>query len=168
MTEASFDHDQLIKAGVGTLLDTDARLPLPPMLMFDRITLQEGSEGELGIVRAELDINPELWFFKCHFAGDPVMPGCLGLDALWQMLGFYQTWLGRKGKGRAVGVGEVRFRGDVTPATKLVEYGVDVQKVRQSRSVSMGFGDGWMKADGKEIYTARGLRVGLFQDTSQQ
>jgi 3-hydroxyacyl-[acyl-carrier protein] dehydratase/trans-2-decenoyl-[acyl-carrier protein] isomerase len=134
------------------------------MLMFDRITeiRDEGGEHGKGLVRAELDIRPDLWFFKCHFIGDPVMPGCLGLDALWQMTGFFLGWLGEPGKGRAISTGEVRFSGMVTPAVNKVEYGVDFKRVMRGRLV-LGIGDGWLKADGETIYKAADLRVGLFK-----
>lgn len=162
MTKTSFNHDQLIEAGMGTLFEGGGKLPQSPMLMFNRITeMKAAKEGESGIVRAQLDVNPDLWFFKCHFKDDPVMPGCLGLDALWQMLGFYQSWLGRQSKGRAIGVGEVRFRGEVTPETKLVEYGVDVHRMKNVGKGSLAFGDGWVKADGKEIYTMKLLQVAI-------
>ena len=161
----SFTYDDLIAHGRGELPgQTDARLPSPPMLMFDRITQIDdtgGSHGR-GHVRAELDVNPNLWFFQCHFIGDPVMPGCLGLDALWQMTGFFLGWTGAPGRGRALG-GEVKFVGQVTTDVALVEYGIDIKRVMRSR-VTLGMADGWVKADGKVIYEATGLRVGLFTD----
>jgi 3-hydroxyacyl-[acyl-carrier protein] dehydratase/trans-2-decenoyl-[acyl-carrier protein] isomerase len=132
------------------------------MLMFDRITRIDNNGGEhaKGQVRAELDVNPDLWFFKCHFLGDPVMPGCLGLDALWQMLGFYLGWSGSPGRGRALG-GEIKFTGQITNDVALVEYGLDIRRVMRTR-LALGIADGFVKADGKTIYEATGLRVGLF------
>ena len=132
--------------------------------MFDRIgeISEIGGAYGRGILRAELEVRPDLWFFKCHFKGDPVMPGCLGLDALWQMLGFFLGWIGGLGHGRALSVGEVRFSGQVLNDAKLVEYGVDLKRVFKSK-LFLGIGDGWLKADGETIYTAKDLRVGLFQ-----
>jgi 3-hydroxyacyl-[acyl-carrier protein] dehydratase/trans-2-decenoyl-[acyl-carrier protein] isomerase len=162
---SSYTYEELLACGRGELFGPgNAQLPAPPMLMFDRITeiRDEGGEHGKGLVRAELDIRPDLWFFKCHFIGDPVMPGCLGLDALWQMTGFFLGWLGEPGKGRAISTGEVRFSGMVTPAVKKVEYGVDFKRVMRGRLV-LGIGDGWLKADGETIYKAADLRVGLFK-----
>lgn len=146
-----------------------ASLPIPPMLMFDRITLvsKEGGSYGKGVVVAELDINPDLWFFHCHFVGDPVMPGCLGLDALWQMLGFYLSWLGHKGKGRALAVKEVKFRGEISPQSKLVRYTLDIKRVIAGRLV-MGVADGAVEVDGKKVYTAEGIKVGLFDPAKRQ
>jgi 3-hydroxyacyl-[acyl-carrier protein] dehydratase/trans-2-decenoyl-[acyl-carrier protein] isomerase len=161
----AYAYDDLIACGKGELFGSgNAQLPLPPMLMFDRITRIDDSTGDhgKGLVRAELDVNPELWFFKCHFEGDPVMPGCLGLDALWQMLGFFLGWGGSPGKGRALG-GEIKFSGQVTNDVALVEYGIDLKRVMRSR-LALGIADGWVKADGKVIYEAKDLRVGLFTD----
>ncbi len=166
---SSYDFEDLLACGRGELFGPgNAQLPLPPMLMFDRITAisDEGGEHGKGQVRAELDVKPDLWFFGCHFKGDPVMPGCLGLDALWQMLGFFLGWLDLPGRGRALAVGEVKFSGMVTPAVKLVEYGVDLKRVMKSRLV-LGIGDGWLKADGVTIFKALDLRVGLFQSEAQ-
>lgn len=134
--------------------------------MFDRVVRINESEGLFGKgeVVAELDVNPELWFFDCHFEGDPVMPGCLGLDALWQLIGFYLGWLGGPGHGRALGAGDVKFTGQVTPKTKLITYKVDLKRVIM-RKLFMGIGDARMYADGREIYTAHDLRVGLFTNT---
>ena len=145
----------------------NAQLPLPPMLMFDRITSisTEGGDHGKGHVLAEYDINPERWFFDCHFRGDPVMPGCLGLDAMWQLAGFYLTWQGLPGRGRALGVGEVRFSGQVLPTASLVRYQIDVKRVIR-RKLNMIVADARMSVDGREIYTASDLRVGLFTDTS--
>jgi 3-hydroxyacyl-[acyl-carrier protein] dehydratase/trans-2-decenoyl-[acyl-carrier protein] isomerase len=146
---------------------SQARLPLPPMLMFDRITriTAEGGAHGQGEIEAELDIRPDLWFFASHFRGDPVMPGCLGLDAMWQLAGFYLTWQGLPGRGRALGVGEVRFSGQVLPTAKLVRYLIDVKRVIR-RKLNMIVADARMWVDGREIYTASDLRVGLFTDTS--
>ncbi|HID49255.1 MAG TPA: 3-hydroxyacyl-[acyl-carrier-protein] dehydratase FabA, partial [Chromatiales bacterium] len=137
-----------------------------PMLMFDRITTisEEGGAFEKGRIEAELDIRPELWFFDCHFEGDPVMPGCLGLDAMWQLIGFYLGWMGGPGHGRALGAGEVKFTGQVTPKNKLVTYHIDLKRVIM-RKLFMGIGDARMEVDGRVIYEARDLRVGLFTST---
>jgi 3-hydroxyacyl-[acyl-carrier protein] dehydratase/trans-2-decenoyl-[acyl-carrier protein] isomerase len=158
----AYGYDDLIASGKGTLFGPGfAQLPLPPMLMFDRITQidAEGGTHSRGQVRAELDVNPNLWFFKCHFEGDPVMPGCLGLDALWQMLGFFLCWGGSPGRGRALG-GAIKFSGQVTDDVALVEYGIDLKRVMRSR-LAFGIAEGWVKADGKIIYEATDLRVGL-------
>jgi 3-hydroxyacyl-[acyl-carrier protein] dehydratase/trans-2-decenoyl-[acyl-carrier protein] isomerase len=163
----AYGYDDLIACGKGELFGKgNPQLPLPPMLMFDRITQIDDTGGAYGkgLVRAELDVNPDLWFFACHFAGDPVMPGCLGLDALWQMLGFFLGWGGSTGKGRAL-AGEIKFSGQVTDDIALVEYGIDLKRVMRGR-LALGIADGWVKADGKVIYEAKDLRVGLF--TPQQ
>ena len=162
----SYDYEELIECGKGNLFGPgNAKLPLPPMLMFNRIT--EVSEGggahDKGKIVAELDINPELWFFDCHFQDDPVMPGCLGLDALWQLLGFYLGWTGAQGSGRALGVGEVKFSGQVLPETKRVRYEVDIRRII-NRKLVLGIGDGTMFADNEEIYLAKNMRVGLFEN----
>lgn len=167
MTErqSSFDYEQLLACGRGELFGPgNAQLPLPPMLMFDEISeiSEDGGEHGKGHIRAKLAIRPDLWFFACHFAGDPVMPGCLGLDALWQMTGFFLGWSGSPGRGRALSVGEVKFSGMVTPAVKTVEYGVDLKRVMRSKLV-LGIADGWMKADGETIYKATDMKVGLFK-----
>lgn len=162
--KSSFDYEQLLACGRGELFGAgNAQLPLPPMLMFDRITSisEEGGEFGKGHIRAELDVNPDLWFFSCHFKGDPVMPGCLGVDALWQLVGFYLGWLGAPGRGRALGVGEVKFIDQVQPNIKKVVYGIELKRVFRSKLV-LGIADGWVEADGKRIYTAKDLRVGLF------
>lgn len=167
--KSSFAYEDLLACGRGELFGPgNAQLPLPPMLMFDRITeiSEDGGENGKGHVRAELDVNPDLWFFGCHFQGDPVMPGCLGLDALWQMTGFTLGWLGSPGRGRAISVGEVRFSQMVVPSVKLVEYGVDFKRIVRRRLV-LGIADGWLKADGEIIYRAKDLRVGLFQDEAK-
>ena len=166
---SSFDYEALLACGRGELFGPgNAQLPLPPMLMFDRITniAEGGGAHGKGEVRAELDVRPDLWFFPCHFKGDPVMPGCLGLDALWQMLGFFLGWLGLPGKGRALSVGEVKFSGMVLPTAKLVQYGIDLKRVLRSRLV-LGIADGWLKADGQTIYQAKDLRVGLFSGDTE-
>ncbi len=163
--KSSFDYEDLLSCGRGEMFGPgNAQLPLPPMLMFDRISSisEEGGEYGKGHIRAELDIKPDLWFFPCHFKGDPVMPGCLGLDAMWQMLGFFLGWLGEPGKGRAISTGEVRFIGMVTPKISKVEFGVDLKRVMRSKLV-LGMGDGWLKADGELFFKASGLRVGLFK-----
>lgn len=161
---SSFDYEDLLACARGELFGPgNAQLPLPPMLMFDRITQisDEGGPHGKGEIRAELDINPNLWFFSCHFKGDPVMPGCLGLDAMWQLLGFFLGWLGAPGKGRALAVGEVKFSGMVVPSVNKVEYGIDLKRVIR-RKLTLGLADGWLKADGETIYVAKDLRVGLF------
>jgi 3-hydroxyacyl-[acyl-carrier protein] dehydratase / trans-2-decenoyl-[acyl-carrier protein] isomerase len=167
MTErkSAFDYADLLACGRGELFGPgNAQLPLPPMLMFDRISAisADGGEHGKGEVRAQLDVNPDLWFFACHFQGDPVMPGCLGLDALWQLCGFFLGWMGAPGRGRALGVGEVKFTGMVTPAVKRVEYIVTLKRVIL-RKLVLGVADGLMKADGETIYAATDLKVGLFQ-----
>jgi len=160
----SYDYEGLLTCARGELFGPgNAQLPAPPMLMFDRIasiTADGGARGR-GQVVAELDVKPDLWFFKCHFLGDPVMPGCLGLDALWQLTGFFLGWLGMPGRGRALGVGEVKFTGMVTPAAKLVRYSVDLKRVID-RKLKMGIADGTMAMDGETVYTVKDMRVGLF------
>lgn len=166
----SFSYEQLLASGRGELFGPDAgRLPLPPMLMFDRITHMDDDGGSHGVGRivAELDVRPDLWFFDCHFQGDPVMPGCLGLDAMWQLIGFYLTWLRLPGRGRALGAGEVKFTGEVGPEVKLVRYEIDIMRVIRRR-LNMAVGNGRLLADGKEIYTADHLRVGLFSREEPQ
>ena len=166
---SSFEYEDLLASGRGELFGAgNAQLPLPPMLMFDRITQIDDTGGAYsrGQVRAELDVHPDLWFFKCHFMGDPVMPGCLGLDALWQMTGFFLGWGGSPGRGRARGGGEIKFSGQVTNDVTLVEYGIDIKRVVRSR-VTLGIAEGFVKADGKLIYEAKDLRVGLFQPGAQ-
>ena len=161
----SFDYEDLLACGRGELFGPgNPQLPLPPMLMFDRITeiSDEGGEHGKGLLRAELDVKPDLWFFLCHFKGDPVMPGCLGLDALWQMVGFFLGWLGASGKGRALGLGDLKFSGQVLPSVKKVIYGIDLKRVMRSKLV-LGIADGWLSADGAVIYRALDLKVGLFR-----
>ncbi len=163
--ENSYDYNDLIISGEESLFgEGNAKLPLPPMLMLDRILhiSEEGGAYNKGRIEAELDVKPDLWFFDCHFKGDPVMPGCLGLDAMWQLVGFWLGWSGSPGKGRALGVGELKFTGQVTQDIKLVRYEIDMKRVIR-RSLTMGIADAVLKADGKVIYTAKDLRVGLFQ-----
>jgi 3-hydroxyacyl-[acyl-carrier protein] dehydratase/trans-2-decenoyl-[acyl-carrier protein] isomerase len=164
--KSSYDYEDLIACGRGELFGPgNAQLPLPPMLMFDRITeiSEEGGPNGKGYVRAELDVKPDLWFFACHFKGDPVMPGCLGLDALWQLTGFFLGWTGSLGRGRALGLGELKFSGQVLPSMKKLVYGIDFKRVMRSKLV-LGIADGWVEADGEVIYKASDLKVGLFQD----
>ena len=168
MTRASsFTRQQLEASGRGELFtSSDAKLPADPMLMFDRIVEinDDGGKYGKGFIRAELDIRPDLWFFQCHFIGDPVMPGCLGLDAMWQLVGFFLTWLGAPGRGRALGAGEVKFTGQVLPSAKLVTYAVDISRVVR-RKLNLAIADARMWVDGREIYAAKDLRVGLFGST---
>ncbi|WP_026380569.1 3-hydroxyacyl-[acyl-carrier-protein] dehydratase FabA [Afifella pfennigii] len=163
-----FEYEDLLACGRGELFgEGNAQLPLPPMLMFDRISsiAEEGGEYGKGKVLAELNVRPDLWFFPCHFRGDPVMPGCLGLDALWQLLGFFLGWLGAPGKGRALSVGEVKFSGMVLPSVKRVEYGVELKRILRTK-LTLGIADGWLKADGETIYRATDLKVGLFKNAT--
>jgi 3-hydroxyacyl-[acyl-carrier protein] dehydratase / trans-2-decenoyl-[acyl-carrier protein] isomerase len=164
---SSFDREQLLACARGELFgDGNARLPAPPMLMFDRITHIDdhgGSHGK-GVLRAELDIHPDLWFFGCHFAGDPVMPGCLGLDAMWQLSGFFLPWLGEPGRGRALGVGQVKFSGQVLPSAKLLRYEIDIRRVMRGK-LALVIADGKTFVDDRLIYVANDMRVGLFQST---
>ena len=165
--KSSYTYDELIACGHSELFGPgNAQLPLPNMLMFDRITeiSENGGENGKGHIVAELDVKPELWFFGCHFEGDPVMPGCLGLDAMWQLVGFYLGWAGSPGRGRALGAGEVKFTGQVTPKNTLITYRIDMKRVIQ-RKLNMGIADGVMEVDGREIYHASSLRVGLFTST---
>ncbi len=163
----AYGKQDLIKCGHGELFGPgNAQLPVNNMLMMDRIThiADEGGQHGKGLITAELDIKPELWFFDCHFPGDPVMPGCLGLDAMWQLVGFYLGWLGNPGHGRALGVGEVKFTGQVLPNAGLVKYTIDIKRVI-ARKLILGIADGKLEVDGREIYAARDLRVGLFTST---
>jgi 3-hydroxyacyl-[acyl-carrier protein] dehydratase/trans-2-decenoyl-[acyl-carrier protein] isomerase len=162
---SSYTREELLACGRGEMFGPgNAQLPAPPMLMFDRITEISGTGGAhgKGYVEAELDIRDDLWFFACHFIGDPVMPGCLGLDAMWQLVGFFLGWSGAPGRGRALGVGEVKFTGQVTPKIQKVTYKIDLKRVIM-RKLVMGVGDGVLLADGKPIYEASDLRVGLFK-----
>lgn len=166
--KGQFSYEDLIACAHGKLFGPgNAQLPLPPMLMFDRITqiTENGGSFGKGEVTAEFDIKPDHWFFDCHFEGDPVMPGCLGLDALWQLCGFFLGWLGGKGRGRALGVGEVKFSGMVLPEAKKVVYKLDLKRVIMSKLV-MGIANGIMKVDGESIYEAKDLKVGLFTTTT--
>ncbi len=162
----SIDYEGLISCARGEMFgEGNPQLPMPPMLMIDRITeiSSEGGSANKGHVIAELDIDPRLWFFKCHFINDPVMPGCLGLDALWQLTGFNLGWRGMKGRGRALGVGEVKFTGMVTPKTKLVTYKINFTRIIDRR-LKLALADGLMYGDGEEIYSAKDLKVGLFTE----
>jgi len=164
---SSYSREEIIEHGEHEAFGPgNARLPLPNMLMFDRITHIDDTGGQFhkGEIFAELDIVPELWFFDCHFRNDPVMPGCLGLDAMWQLVGFYLAWIGGVGRGRALGVGEVKFQGQVLPRAKLVTYHVEMKRVIK-RKLMMGLGDATMDVDGRTIYHATNLRVGLFTST---
>ena len=166
MQKNSFSYNELIECGKGQLFGKgNARLPLPPMLMFDRITEINNNEGEFkkGFVKAELDIKENLWFFDCHFQSDPVMPGCLGLDAMWQLVGFYLGWLGNPGKGRALGVSTVKFTGEILKSVKVATYEINVKRILKKEGTSVGLANGVLRADGKIIYTAENLKVGLFK-----
>ena len=165
--QTSFTHEQLLECGHGRMFGLgNAQLPLPPMLMFDRIVRisDEGGEYGKGEIVAELDLSPQQWFFDCHFKHDPVMPGCLGLDALWQLVGFFLGWKGGLGHGRALGAGAIRFTGQITPQCKMVRYRVSLKRVVMRR-LYMGIADGQVEVDDRTIYTGRDLRVGLFTDT---
>ena len=169
MKKNSFSYEQLIDCANGDLFGKgNAQLPSPPMLMFDRITNINETDGvfQKGEVVAELDIKPELWFFDCHFKGDPVMPGCLGLDAMWQLVGFYLGWLEQPGKGRALGVGEVKFTGQVLDTVKKVTYQISIKRLIL-RKLILAVADGVLKADGEPIYEAKDMKVGLFQSDSK-
>ncbi len=162
--QSSYDYDDLIVSGEKSLFGPgNAKLPLPPMLMLDRILHidDNGGENSKGKIIAQLDVNSDLWFFECHFKGDPVMPGCLGLDAMWQLVGFWLGWSGSPGRGRALGVGEVKFKGQVTQDIKEVRYEIDLKRVIR-RSLVLGIADGKVFADDELIYTAKDLKVGLF------
>ncbi len=160
----SLDKEMLLQCGYGEMFGPgNAQLPVKEMLMLDRITHIDDKGGDFGKgeIQAELDIDPDLWFFACHFPGDPVMPGCLGLDAMWQLVGFFLGWKGNPGRGRALGSGEVKFTGQVLPTNKLVRYNIQMKRVIE-RKLVMGIADGTVEVDGKVIYTAKDLRVGLF------
>ena len=165
--QPSYSYEEIIECGKGNLFGPgNAQLPAPPMLMFDRITQvnKDGGMHGKGEIIAELDIKPDLWFFECHFLGDPVMPGCLGLDALWQMLGFYLGWLGYPGKGRALGVGEIKFVEEIKPDMQLIQYKVNIKKSMSKKGFSIGYGDGQIIHQDKIIYHANDLKVGLFNE----
>ena len=166
MKKNSFSYDDLISCGNGSLFGTgNAKLPLPPMLMFDRISEISENNGvfKKGVIKAELDIKDDLWFFDCHFKEDPVMPGCLGLDAMWQLVGFYLGWLGNPGRGRALGVGNVKFTGEVLKSVKLATYEIDMKRIIVKEGTTVGLANGILKADNKRIYSAENLKVGLFK-----
>jgi 3-hydroxyacyl-[acyl-carrier protein] dehydratase/trans-2-decenoyl-[acyl-carrier protein] isomerase len=166
MQKNNYTYSELIDCGDGKLFgEGNAKLPLPPMLMFDRITMinNDGGEFKKGFIEAELDIKDDLWFFDCHFKGDPVMPGCLGLDAMWQLVGFFLGWTGELGKGRALGVNSVKFKGEVLKKVKMATYKIDVKKILKKEGTSVGLANGSLSADGKIIYTAENLKVGLFK-----
>ena len=166
MKKNSFTYDELISCGNGELFGPgNAKLPLPPMLMFDRITVinKDGGAFKKGSIKAELDIREDLWFFDCHFKGDPVMPGCLGLDAMWQLVGFYLGWLGNPGKGRALGVSTVKFTGEVLNNVKNVRYEINMKKIMSPGGTTVGLANGIVLADDIKIYSAESLKVGLFK-----
>lgn len=165
--QSSYSRDELIACARGELFGPgNAQLPLPPMLMLDRIVriTENGGVHGKGEIVAEFDVRPDLWFFSCHFKGDPVMPGCLGLDALWQIVGFFLAWMGGPGRGRALGCNEVKFTGQVTPRNRLVTYRIDIQRLSM-RKLCMGIANAVMEVDGRQVYAANGLRVGLFTTT---
>ena len=162
----SYNYEELISCGNGELFGPgNAKLPLPPMLMFDRITEIRENKGAFkkGLIKAELDIKESLWFFECHFKNDSVMPGCLGLDAMWQLVGFYLGWLGNPGKGRALGVNAVKFTGEVLKNVKLATYEIDMKRILIKEGTTVGLANGTLKADGEKIYSAENLKVGLFK-----
>ena len=164
--KSSYTYEELISCGNGELFGPgNAKLPLPPMLMFDRITEIKDNVGAFkkGLIKAELDIKDNLWFFSCHFKEDPVMPGCLGLDAMWQLVGFYLGWLGNPGKGRALGVGTVKFTGEVLKNVKKAEYIIDMKRILIKEGTTVGLANGILLADGKKIYSTENLKVGLFK-----
>jgi len=164
--KSSYNYEELINCGNGKLFGNEnAKLPLPPMLMFDRITEIRENKGNFnkGFIKAELDIKDSLWFFDCHFKDDSVMPGCLGLDAMWQLVGFYLGWLGNPGKGRALGVNTVKFTGEVLKNIKLATYEIDMKRILIKEGTTVGLANGILKADGEKIYSAENLKVGLFK-----
>ena len=165
--QSSFTREELIECAQGNLFgEGNAQLPMPPMLMFDRITsiTDDGGKYNKGSITAEFDLSPDLWFFPCHFVGDNVMPGCLGLDAMWQLVGFYLGWKGGQGRGRALGAGKVKFSGQVLPTAKKITYRIHMKRVIL-RQLTMGIADATMEVDGKEIYVGEDLKVGLFTST---
>jgi|TARA_B100002003_G_C13740917_1_gene369528 3-hydroxyacyl-[acyl-carrier protein] dehydratase/trans-2-decenoyl-[acyl-carrier protein] isomerase len=162
----NFAYEELIDCANGKLFGPgNAKLPLPPMLMFNRITNIQENKGifNKGLIEAELDIKSNLWFFDCHFKNDPVMPGCLGLDAMWQLVGFYLGWIGEPGKGRALGVNEVKFTGEVLTNIELAKYKIDIKRILRKENAIVGLADGILLADNKTIYVAKNLKVGLFK-----
>ena len=164
--KSSYNYEELIDCGNGKLFGSgNAKLPLPPMLMFDRISEISENKGEFkkGLIKAELDIKDNLLFFECHFKDDSVMPGCLGLDAMWQLVGFYLGWLGNPGKGRALGVNTVKFTGEVLKNVKMASYEIDMKRILIKEGATVGLANGILKADGKKIYSAENLKVGLFK-----
>ena len=164
--KSSYSYEELISCGNGKLFGPgNAKLPLPPMLMFDRISKISENTGSFkkGSIKAELDVKENLWFFECHFKNDPVMPGCLGLDAMWQLVGFYLGWLGNPGKGRALGVSAVKFTGEVLKNVKMATYEIDIKKVLVKKGTTVGLANGILKADENKIYSAENLKVGLFK-----
>ena len=166
MKKNSFTYDELISCANGKLFGPgNAKLPSPPMLMFDRISEIDENKGffKKGVVKAELDIKEDLWFFDCHFRDDPVMPGCLGLDAMWQLVGFYLGWLGNPGRGRALGVSSVKFTGEVLKNVKMATYEIDIKRILIKGETTVGLANGILSADGKKIYSAENLKVGLFK-----
>ena len=166
MQKNNFTYDELIACGKGDLFgEGNAKLPLPPMLMFDRITKIEQNTGDFnkGLIKAELDIKDDLWFFDCHFQGDPVMPGCLGLDAMWQLVGFFLGWTGEPGKGRALGVNSVKFTGEVLKNIKMATYEINMKRILKKEGTVVGLANGILSADRKIIYKAENLKVGLFK-----
>ena len=166
MQKNNYNYDELISCGEGKLFgEGNAKLPLPPMLMFDRITEIKKDTGEFkkGFIKAELDIKDNLWFFDCHFKKDPVMPGCLGLDAMWQLVGFFLGWIGEPGNGRALGVNSVKFTGEVLKNIKMATYEINMKRILKKEGTAVGLANGILSADGKIIYTAENLKVGLFR-----
>ncbi|RKZ75244.1 MAG: 3-hydroxyacyl-[acyl-carrier-protein] dehydratase FabA [Gammaproteobacteria bacterium] len=167
MKKNSYTYEELLQCGRGEMFGPgNAQLPMPPMLMFDRVVnvTENGGSANRGCIVAEQDIHPDLWFFNCHFPGDPVMPGCLGLDAMWQLIGFFLGWLGGAGRGRALGAGEIKYAGEVSPKNKLIVYRIDLKRVIR-RKLVMGIANAVMEVDGQEIYFAKNLRVGLLSST---
>ena len=166
MQKNNYSYEDLIECGKGNLFGSgNAKLPLPPMLMFDRITDINLDAGDFkkGFIKAELDIKENLWFFDCHFKDDPVMPGCLGLDAMWQLVGFFLGWTGEPGKGRALGVNSVKFTGEVLKNIKMATYEINIKRILKKEGTAVGLANGILKADDKKIYTAENLKVGLFK-----
>ena len=164
--KSSYSYEKLINCGNGELFGPgNAKLPLPPMLMFDRISeiRENGGTFNKGVIKAELDIKDDLWFFDCHFKEDPVMPGCLGLDAMWQLVGFYLGWLGKPGRGRALGVGAVKFTGEVLKNINKATYEINMKRTLIKEGATVGLANGILEADGKKIYSAENLKVGLFK-----